>query len=132
MRDLIKLSRNRPPGYLPHGLRFTLSKLHKIDDHLYSFRIIHPDYKYLYFNLVSSMTRNHVHYTEIHLYDAMVKEENEITSQDFRDGIVKGGSIKLWYYRPIQDVILRIVNLKYEEQVLIIADIGEDLWEYEE
>jgi hypothetical protein len=125
----IKLSRYHPERYLPHGLRFKISKLHKIDDHLYSFNIYHPDCKYLDTDLVSSMQLNYVHYKQLELTEETYENP---TQEDYISGKVKGGCIKIRYYEPVTDILLKIVPLKWETQVFIIPSIGGDIWEYEE
>lgn len=131
MRNPIQISRYRPDRYIPHGLRFKLSKLRKIDTHLYSFHIFHVDYKYLDYSLVCSTQLNGVRYTQIDLTEE-VDPDRTITSDDYIKGAVKGGCIKVRYYKPIHDVLFKWIPLKYETQVLLIADIGDDLWDYEE
>ena len=129
MSELIKISRYHPERFLPHGLRFTLSKLRKIDNHLYSFCINHPDYKYLDIGFVFSMQFNRVPYLRLD----MVEETGEdVTREDYISGRVKGGCLKIRYYKPITDIVFKTVPLKWETQVFIISSLDGDIWNDEE
>ena len=116
----IKISKFKDDGFLPHGLRFSISKLHKIDEHLYSFQIKHPTKKYLTFNEYSCRQANGVDFQCIEMVD---DDRDFIEREDYITGKVKGGLIKIRYYKPVCGVIIHYIPLKYETLVFIIVDM---------
>lgn len=128
----IKISKFKDDGFLPHGLKFSISKLHKIDKHLYSFKIKHPTKKYLTFSEYSCRQANGVPFQCIEMVD---DDSDFIEREDYITGKVKGGLIKIRYYKPVRDVIIHCISLKHETMVFIIVDMwnneDEDIWEVE-
>lgn len=125
----IKISKFKDDSFLPHGLRFSISKLHKIDEHLYSFQIKHPTKKYLTFSEYSCRQANGVHFQCIEMVD---DDRDFIEREDYITGKVKGGLIKIRYYSPVRGVIIHYIPLKHETMVFIMADMwdknDDDIW----
>ena len=129
----IKISKFKDDRFLPHGLKFSISKLHKIDEHLYSFQIDHPTVKYLTFSEYSCRQANGVDFQCIEMVD---DDRDFIEREDYITGKVKGGLIKIRYYKPVCGVIIHYIPLKYETMVFIIVDMwnknNDDIWMVEE
>jgi len=130
MSDIIQINKFKDPFFLPHGLNFSITKLNKIDEHLYSFYIKHPTCKYLDFTACSSRQKNGIHFTAIEMVAFGDYDEDKVTQDDYRSGKVKGGAVKIRYYNPVRDILLHYVPLKWETIVFIIAELNDfDIWE---
>ena len=127
MKDLIKVSRYRPEGWLPHGLRIKVSELKKLDDHLYSFYIEHPSRKYLEFSWASCY-ENGAHYEKFEMIDPGEKDYDDVTSEDYISGAAKGAALKITYTKPVTDIIFKVIPLKWETQVFMIVGLDNDIW----
>ena len=130
MSEPLKIRKYKHPHSRLHGLEFSISKLHKIDDHLYSFDIQHPDCKYLSEINPISCLWNGKHWYELELVDSKGREE--YTAEDVLSGEVLGGHIKLSLSKTVNDVLLRCVPLKWETTVFLIVDLKDSsIWKDE-
>lgn len=128
----IKISKFKDDTRVLHNLKFSISKLHKIDEHLYSFYIYHPSVKYAVFSSVWTTQRNGVPYHTIEVLDTCGKDDDEVTTEDYENGTVKEGQIKIKYYKPVHDILFKYVPLKWETIVFLIVEHDNfDIWEVE-
>lgn len=131
MSELLKISKFKNQHRRSHGLKFSISKLHRVDEHLYSFDIYHPDCKYLSEITPISCYWNGKQWYDIQLLDAKGKED--YTAEDMDNGNVLGGDIRLRLSGEVQDVLFEYVPLKWETTVFLIVDLkNSSIWNKED
>lgn len=130
----IKINKFKNSSSVLNNLKFDITKLHKIDEHLYSFCIYHPSAKYCVFSSSWTTQNNGVPYHVIEVLDTCGKDDDDVTAEDFENGNVKEGSIKIKYYKPVDEIRFHFVPLKWETMVFILVDYENcnDLWWREE
>lgn len=133
MAELITIAKYTPPHWRPKGLDFNISKLHRVDDHLFSFMVWHDYVKYPHIDIVSgydpSTKRN---YYVVQIVDSGDRDYYELTEEDYNGGRVKGGAVKILYKPPIVDFLFHWEPLKWEEQFFMMVDYeSRDLWTIE-
>ena len=131
MSELLKISKFKNQYRRSQGLKFRISKLRKIDEHLYSFYIYHPDCKYL-----SEITPIGCYWKGKHQYDIQLldtKGMEDYTAEDMDNGNVLGGDIRLKLSGEVEDVLFKWVPLKWETTVFLIVDLkGNSIWNKED
>ena len=124
----IKISKFKDNTKLLNNLKFKISKLHKIDEHLYSFIIYHDSRKYVGFS--DGLVCGSHYYIDI--LDSGEKCIDEVTPEDYRNGTLKEGHVKIRIKKPVQDLLFYYVPLKWETQVFLIVEHEYfDIWEVE-
>ena len=122
----IKINKFKDNTKLLNNLKFKISKLHKIDEHLYSFMIYHDSRKYV--GLGDSLVCGSYYYIDI--LDSGEKEPDEVTPEDYKSGNLKEGHVKIRIEKPVHDLLFHYVPLKWETQVFILAELEDyNLWE---
>ena len=133
MAELITIAKYRPPNWSPAPMNYSLSRLHRLDEHLYSFMIFHPDVEYPYIRQTSAFdpdTRKP--FDSIEIIDPGNKDYWELGPEDWEAGHVKGGAVKIRYRSPIVNIVYHQEDLKWETQMFLLIDHENgDLWEIE-
>ena len=129
MNDPVTIRRVYPKGHLAKGLRIKLTKLHRIDDHLYSFRIIHPSVKYVDIGDALSWTKRKKSFLFLMLSDPGDKDLDDVTSEDYISGAAKGAFINVNFGKDVTAVLAHYIALKYETQVYLMIEYkGENIF----
>lgn len=133
MAELITIAKYRPPNWSPAPMNYSLSRLHRIDEHLYSFMIFHPDIKYPYIRQTGSFDPDtKKHFDLIEVIDPGDKDYWELRPEDWEAGHLKGGAVKIRYRSPIVNIVYHQEDLKWETQMFLLIDHENgDLWEIE-
>lgn len=124
----IKISKFKDNTKILNNLKFKISKLHKIDEHLYSFIIYHDSRKYVGFS--DGLVCGSHYYIDI--LDSGEKGIDEVTPEDYHNGTLKEGHVKIKIKKPVHDLLFYYVPLKWETQVFLIVEHEDfDIWEVE-
>ena len=122
----IKISKFKDNTKILNNLKFKISKLHKIDEHLYSFMIYHDSRKYV--ELCNGLVCGSYYYIDI--LDCGGKTYDEVKEEDYHNGTLKEGHVKIRIKKPVHDLLFHYVPLKWETQVFILAELEDyNLWE---